>query len=108
MDEEMPHGIAPTEEDVQAFFIAIKSGSIEHMKTILEKHTSSISNKLESQQRQPPLYFAAMNSDEEVSLSMVEALVDAGANPNFRDANEQTIMFYICRDGKAKLAKYLM
>ena len=39
---------------------------------------------------------------------MVKMLVDAGGNPNFKDANEQTIMFYACRDGKINLVKYLL
>ena len=98
----------PSEEDIQAFIIAIKSGSYEHMKETLDIYTNAISNKLESQLRQPPLYFAAINPDEEVSLEMVKALIKAGANPNFKDANEQTILFYVCRDGKAKVAEYLL
>lgn len=101
------HG-TPSEEDIQEFIIAIKSGSYDHMKKMLDIYTSSISNKLESQLRQPPLYFAVLNPDEDVSLEMVKALVEAGANPNFKDANEQTILFYVCRDGKLKLAEYLM
>ena len=51
----------PSEEDIQAFIIAIKSGSYEQMKELLDVYTNTISNKLESQLRQPPLYFAAIN-----------------------------------------------
>ena len=39
---------------------------------------------------------------------MIQSLIEAGANPNFKDANEQTIMFYICRDGKKKIAEFLV
>ena len=39
---------------------------------------------------------------------MVKTLVEAGANPNFKDANEQTIMFYLCRDGKKQTAEYIL
>ena len=75
---------------------------------MLDIYKGNISNKLESQLRQPPLYFAVINADEEMSFEMIKALVEAGANPNFRDANEQTIMFYVCRDGKKRVAEYLM
>lgn len=34
---------------------------------------------------------------------MVKILVEAGGNPNFKDSNEQTIMFYACRDGKTNM-----
>lgn len=39
---------------------------------------------------------------------MTKALIEAGANPHFKDANEQTIMFYCCRDGKRKMTQYLL
>jgi hypothetical protein len=39
---------------------------------------------------------------------MAKELITAGANPNFKDANEQTVMFYCCRDGKRKLTEYLL
>lgn len=39
---------------------------------------------------------------------MTKSLIQAGANPNFKDANEQTIIFYCCRDGKRKLIEYIM
>lgn len=39
---------------------------------------------------------------------MIKMLVEAGGNPNFKDANEQTIIFYACRDGKVNVVKYLL
>lgn len=38
--------------------------SVEKMKEMLDKYKTNISNKLESQLRQPPLYFAVVNADE--------------------------------------------
>lgn len=98
----------PEEDDILAFIIAIKSGSIDKMKELLAKYKGNISNRLESQLRQPPLYFSVINADEEMGYEMTKALIDAGANANFKDANEQTIMFYCCRDGKRKLVEYLV
>ena len=57
------------------------------MKEMLSEYRGNISNKLESQLRQPPLYFAAINADEEMSFEMIKALIESGANPNFKDAN---------------------
>ena len=39
---------------------------------------------------------------------MVRLLVEAGGNLQFKDANEQTIIFYACRDGKVGLVEYLI
>lgn len=39
---------------------------------------------------------------------MSRYLIDAGSNPHFKDANEQTALFYCCRDGKRKLLEELI
>lgn len=54
---------------------------------MLEKFKGNISNRLESQLRQPPLYFAVISADEELAFEMAKSLIEAGANPNFKDAN---------------------
>lgn len=54
---------------------------------------------MESQLRQPPLYFAINLPDDNTCLNVMRKLVNKGANPKFKDQNEQTIIFYACRDG---------
>ena len=61
--------------------------SIDKMKEMLDRFKGNISNRLESQLRQPPLYFAVINADEEMGFEMTKSLIEAGANPNFKDAN---------------------
>lgn len=39
---------------------------------------------------------------------MVKVLLQHGANPRFKDQNEQTVLFYACRDGKLACCKLLM
>jgi ankyrin repeat protein len=78
------------------------------MKELLHRYRGNLSNKLESQLRQPPLYFAVIHANEELGYEMAKELIVSGANPNFKDANEQTVMFYCCRDGKRKLTEYLI
>jgi ankyrin repeat protein len=39
---------------------------------------------------------------------MTRLLVDAGSNPNFQDSLMQSIIFYICRDGKQRCFEYLL
>jgi ankyrin repeat protein len=57
-------------------------------------------NRLEPQFRQPSLYFAALITADEIASEMIKLLIRYGANVFFKDHNEQTILFYICRDGK--------
>lgn len=70
------------------------------MQELLHKYKANIVNRLESQLRQPPLYFASIIADEAICQQIIQLLVEHGANINFKDSHEQTIMFYICRDGK--------
>jgi hypothetical protein len=54
-------------------------------------------NRIESQFRQPSLYFAALTGRDELSAELIKLLVRNGANVGFKDHNEQSILFYICR-----------
>ena len=38
----------------------------------------------------------------------MEILIEAGANPHFKDKYNQSVMFYLCKDGKKQTVKYLM
>jgi hypothetical protein len=42
---------------------------------MLDRFKGNISNKLESQLRQPPLYFAVINADEEMGFEMTKSLI---------------------------------
>lgn len=44
-------------------------------------------NKLETQLRQPPLYFAINLPDDDTCLAVIGRLVEKGANPHFKDQN---------------------
>ena len=56
-------------------------------------------NKLDPQTRQPPLYFAALVEGDELSAEFIKLLMQNGAEINHKDSNEQTILFYVCREG---------
>ena len=65
-------------------------------------------SRLELGFRQPALYFAITTSTDQNSLEMMKILIQFGANPKYKDQNDQTILFYVCRDGKVACCKYLM
>lgn len=60
-------------------------------------YTPEIVSRLEIQSRQPALYFAALISDHDKSAEVMKMLVEAGANPFYRDHYHQTVLFYVCR-----------
>lgn len=39
---------------------------------------------------------------------MIKVIVDRGANPLYKDNNQQTVMYYLARDGKVKIAEFLL
>jgi ankyrin repeat protein len=38
----------------------------------------------------------------------MKLLIDYGANPHFKDSYQQTVLFYICREGKEKCLDLLL
>jgi ankyrin repeat protein len=54
---------------------------------------------LEVQSRQPSLYFSVLIADHHKSYEIMKMLIEAGANPNFKDQYIQTVFFYACREG---------
>jgi hypothetical protein len=60
-------------------------------------YTSDLVNKLELQTRQPSIFFSAVVIDDEKAYEIMKLLLDAGANPHFKDQSLQTVMFYVCR-----------
>ena len=64
--------------------------------------------RLELSFRQPALYFAITSLNDNNAVSMVNLLIQHGANPKYKDQNDQTVLFYACRDGKVECLKCLL
>jgi len=54
-------------------------------------------SRLELQSRQPALHFSALILDHNTAYEMMKMLIEAGANPFYKDNYQQTVMFYVCR-----------
>ncbi|CAD8144945.1 unnamed protein product [Paramecium octaurelia] len=83
---------------------------IEKVKQILNKYQAEVDlvNRIDPQTRQISTFIAIQGSDEEVSLQLLRLLCELGANVNYKDNLKQSILFYVCRDGKTKLFDYLI
>ena len=79
--------------------------SVEEVKKYLDQYTNDLVNKLEVQSRQPSLYFSILIADHQKSYEIMKMLIDAGANPNFKDQYIQTVFFYACREGTPMLTQ---
>lgn len=82
--------------------------AIDEIKRFLAEYDCILVNRLETQTRQPALYFSAILIDHEQSFEIMKLLIDYGANPHFKDGYQQTILFYVCRDGKEKCLQLLL
>jgi len=56
---------------------------------------------LDTQFRQPPLYFSALVPGDDQAAELMKLLIRNGANPMFKDNHEQSVLFYICREGSS-------
>lgn len=74
----------------------------------LREYDPIIVNRLETQTRQPALYFSAILIDHEQSYELMKLLINHGANPHFKDNYQQTVLFYVCREGKEKCLDLLL
>jgi hypothetical protein len=74
----------------------------------LEEYDPILVNRLETQTRQPALYFSVILIDHEQSFEIMKLLIDHGANPFFKDSYHQTVLFYVCREGKEKCLDLLL
>ena len=75
---------------------------------MLADYDNIIVNRLETQTRQPALYFASLLVDHEQSYELMRVLIEHGANPHFKDNYQQTVLFYVCREGKEKCLNLLL
>ena len=85
-----------------------RPSALDQIKSYLLNYDPIIVNRLETQTRQPALYFAAILNDHEQSYEIMKLLIDYGANPDFKDSYHQTILFYVCREGKEKCFDLLL
>lgn len=71
------------------------------MASILTDNPTAIVNRFSSDpaERFPPLHFAVIYPKEEVGIQMVKLLLEKGADPCYKDLYQQTILYYIARDG---------
>jgi ankyrin repeat protein len=81
---------------------------IEKVREALEKYHKNILNRLELGFRQPALYFAILNSSDQSSYELAKLLISGGGDPKHKDQNNQTVLFYACREGKPKCCELLM
>lgn len=82
--------------------------AIQAVQAYLNEYEPIIVNRLETQTRQPALFFAATLIDHEQSYEIMKLLLDYGANPHFKDSCQQTILFYVCREGKERCLDLLL
>lgn len=88
--------------------IFANNSAIEEIKKFLSEYDHILVNRLETQTRQPALYFSAILIDHEQSYEIMKLLIDYGANPHFKDGYQQTVLFYVCRDGKQRCLDLLL
>lgn len=74
--------------------------AMDAIQRFLREYDPVIVNRLETQTRQPSLYFSAILIDHEQSYELMKLLMNHGANAHFKDNYQQTVLFYVCREGK--------
>ncbi|CAD8061675.1 unnamed protein product [Paramecium sonneborni] len=103
-----------TSEQIYAIYAEFRQAlhfqNIEKVKQILTTYQKDIDlvNRIDPQTRQISTFIAIQGSDEDISLQLLKYLCELGANINYKDNLKQSILFYVCRDGRTKLFDYLV
>ncbi|CAD8044471.1 unnamed protein product [Paramecium primaurelia] len=103
-----------TSEQIYAIYAEFRQAlhfqNIEKVKQILTTYQKDIDlvNRIDPQTRQISTFIAILGSDEDVSLQLLKYLCELGANINYKDNLKQSILFYVCRDGRTKLFDFLI
>ncbi|CAK92814.1 unnamed protein product (macronuclear) [Paramecium tetraurelia] len=89
---------------------AVKYGNVDKVLQYLNKYQNQIdlANKMEPQNRQIPTYDAVQAPAEYQAYLILKTLYEHGSDIHYRDAMQQSIMFYICRDGRCQLFDFLI
>lgn len=69
---------------------------------------ASIVSRVDPSAKETPMLAACLYKDEDVGLAMIKILIAGGFNPLFKDNYAQTVIFYLARDGKLAITKYLV
>ncbi|CAD8135075.1 unnamed protein product [Paramecium pentaurelia] len=103
-----------TSEQIYAIYAEFRQAlhfqNIEKVKQILTTYQKDIDlvNRIDPQTRQISTFIAIQGSDEDIALQLLKYLCELGANINYKDNLKQSILFYICRDGRTKLFDFLI
>jgi ankyrin repeat protein len=77
--------------------------NIEAVEQILKRSPPDIVNKLDPEFGQPALHYAVLAEGDERSEQLIKLLIRHGANIRFKDSVDQSVLFYVCREGKNEI-----
>ncbi|KAM3131429.1 hypothetical protein pb186bvf_016501 [Paramecium bursaria] len=103
-----------TQDQIQSIYddfkMVLRSQNIERIQAILDQYQKHVDlvNKIDPQTRQISTFFAINGPDEQLIFQILQMLYEHGANFNFKDNLRQTILFFICRDGRTRIFDYLL
>ena len=78
---------------------------IDYILSTLKIHPNSV---IDSFNNQNIFFYSALINDDNQALKVFKYLHSKGINPSKKDKNEQTCLFYTCREGKKICCNYLV
>ncbi|CAD8058930.1 unnamed protein product [Paramecium primaurelia] len=87
----------------------LKGQEYEKVVNLLQQYKEmDLVNVIDSQSKQICSYIVVQYDNEGLALKFLSLLTDFKVNLNFKDSLKQSILFYICRDGKLKLLDFVL
>ncbi|CAD8068392.1 unnamed protein product [Paramecium sonneborni] len=93
----------------EEFKTILKGQEYEKVLNYLQQYKDmDLVNIVDSNSKQICTYIVVQFDNEGLALKFLSLLTDFRVNLNFKDSLKQSILFYICRDGKLKLLDFLL
>lgn len=104
-----PTGNKPSNAVQKLIIDKLKGGDEFQFYQELKMHNAEVRDIYEQNTFNQNLLFSAIHiKDEDLSIMMLQKLIQQGCDPKEKDNLKQTPLYYAARDGKQKVAKFLI
>jgi len=90
------------------FLAIVKKGNIEEIMNFINQYNLDVARIVDDNFRHTCLFYAALIKDPDVALKLMQTFVNYGVQPTYTDILNQTVLYYVAREGKFNCVDFLV
>lgn len=95
-------------KEMQSILDVVQIGNLLLIKNTLTKFGFEMKYIIDRENHQNAYFYATLIPEDDVSLEVFKYLKSLDVDPFFKDKNNQTCLYYACREGKLKVCEFLI